>query len=138
VHSFVSGETLSTDLVRAALQLAQCNRLFRAGPGGEFGKPTAAQVTELRALIRLVDASKWQAKTCCLLNPTFGTGSQWIKADADVLLDDTLIDIKTVTDLSVTTRDWRQLIGYAALNEYFPIGGAGRRPIRHLGIYFAR
>jgi hypothetical protein len=43
------------------------------------------------------------------MNPHFG-GSQ-IGADADVLLDDTVIELKTTKDLSVSTRDWRQLIG---------------------------
>lgn len=60
-------------------------------------------------------------------------------ADADLLLDDLLIDVKTTKDFSLKPRDWHQLIGYVALNQHFPIGG-GTAPvaINHIGIYFAR
>jgi len=60
-------------------------------------------------------------------------------ADADLLLDDLLVDVKTTATLKIRTEDWRQLIAYAALNEHFPIGG-GERPmaIRRVGFYFSR
>jgi hypothetical protein len=140
VKRFVEGEPLSDDLIRVTLRLAYCDlfyRSFRYDP--LFGRASRAQVDELRALISEVDWSQWHAKRCCLLNPSFGKGSEWIGgADADVLLDDTLIDIKTTANLVLTTKDWRQILCYAALNEHFAIGGSRPRRIRRLGFYFAR
>jgi hypothetical protein len=50
-----------------------------------------------------------------------------------------LIDVKTTATLRIRTEDWRQLIGYAALNAHFPIGGgAGPVLIRRVGFYFSR
>jgi hypothetical protein len=138
---FLAGEPLSTALLRAALNLAHCDPFYRVGLIDErFGKPTAAQVQELKRLMAAVDWSQFQAKRICLLNPTFGAGSPMIGgADADLLLDDLLVEVKTTSTLKIRTEDWRQLIAYAALNEHFPIGDGKRRvPIRRLGFYFSR
>ena len=35
-----------------------------------------------------------------------------------MLLDDMLIDVKTTATLRIRTEDWRQLVGYAALNAH--------------------
>lgn len=140
VKRFVDGGPLSDDLIRVTLRLAYCDLFYRSYRYDPlFGRASRAQVNELRALISEVDWSQWRAKRCCLLNPSFGKGSEWIGgADADVLLDDTLIDIKTTANLVLTTKDWRQILCYAALNEHFPIGGSRPRRIRRLGFYFAR
>ncbi|MDB6046349.1 MAG: hypothetical protein JWM63_4900 [Gammaproteobacteria bacterium] len=49
-----------------------------------------------------------------------------------------LIDVKTTATLRIRTEDWRQLIGYAAVNVHFPIGGGERpEPIRRVGFDFS-
>ena len=139
--AFVAGEPLSTPLIRSAINLAHCDMYYRAGQIDErFGQPLRVQVEELRGLILATDWSQFRAERLCLLNPTFGNGSTMLRgADADLLLDDMLIDVKTTASLSIRVEDWRQLIGYAALNEHFPIGGGEQPvPIRRVGFYFAR
>ena len=139
--AFVAGEPLSTSLIRSAINLAHCDPYYRAGRIDErFGQPLPAQVIELGRLIEATDCSQFRAERLCLLNPTFGEGSKLIGgADADLLLDDMLIDVKTTATLKIRTEDWRQLIGYAALNEHFPIGGGEQPvPIRRVGFYFSR
>lgn len=140
VAEFMAGESLSTDLLRSTLKLAHCDPYYRSGRIGErFGRPRTIEIEELRQLAEATDWSVFESKRVCLLNPTFGQGSTMIGgADADLLLDDTLIDVKTVGDLRVTALDWRQLIGYAALNVHFPIGGGKPHPIRKVGFYFSR
>jgi hypothetical protein len=61
-----------------------------------------------------------------------------VGADADLLLDDMLIDVKTTMKPCVTGQYWRQMLGYVALNEYFPIGGGKPVAIRRIGFYFSR
>jgi hypothetical protein len=137
---FVAGKPLSLKLIRYALDLAHCDLYYRRGELAErFGEtPRKDEVTELERLMEITHPL--QAKHTCLLNPDFGRGSERVGgADADLLLDDLLVDVKTSALLDVRVEDWRQLIGYAALNEHFPIGGGRERvPIRRIGVYFAR
>jgi hypothetical protein len=98
-----------------------------------------AQVSELRRLIQAVDWKGINANRVCLLNPHFGDGSKLMGgADADALLDDRLLDVKTTRTLKIRTEDWRQLLAYAALNVHFPIGGGRKRRIRRIGFYYSR
>ncbi|MYF68524.1 MAG: hypothetical protein F4181_00425 [Proteobacteria bacterium] len=59
-----------------------------------------------------------------------------VKADADLIVDDLLIDIKTTGDRITPTlplQDFCQLMSYFALTEL-----AGTHRIRRLGVYYAR
>lgn len=138
---FLAGEPLSIALVRAAINLAHCDTYYRIGRLDQrFGNPHRAQIEELRRLIEVADLQSLTATDRCFLNPVFGEGSVMLGgADADLLIDDLLVDVKTTATLKIRTEDWRQLIGYAALNEHFPIGG-GEQPvaIRRVGFYFSR
>lgn len=138
---FMSTGRVTSSLLESALQLARCDVYYRIGRLGEnfWERPDKEEVAELRALVTAIDYQRLSATEVCLLNPRFGRGSTILGgADADLLLDDCLIDVKTTERLQVRAEDWRQLLGYAALNEHFPIGGREARPIRSLGIYFSR
>ena len=70
-----------------------------------------------------------------ILNPTFEGSPDVGGADADLILDGCLIDIKTTinpTDLREWTRSLYQLIGYALLDYEDQFG------ISEAGVYFAR
>jgi hypothetical protein len=70
------------------------------------------------------------------MNPTFGDSSKDIGgADADIIIDDTIIDIKTTKYSKFEKEYFRQLIGYYLLNvrECNKYG-----KINNLGIYFSR
>jgi len=141
LRTFLSGTRLSTCMIESAIRLAHCDLYFRIQRFDKrFGKPLKRQVKELRSLINATNLEQFTSATRCLLNPSFGEGSIIIGgADADLLIDDMLIDVKTSATLRVRVEDWRQLICYAALNKHFPIGGEKRpKAIRHIGIYFAR
>jgi hypothetical protein len=76
----------------------------------------------------------------CILNPSFGTASLMVGgADADLIIGDTLIDIKTTTSLVFIKSYFLQLIGYYVLND---IGGIDEIKdhvkIKKLGIYYSR
>jgi len=94
----------------------------------------------LRHLIAATDLTLFKASRTCLLNPEFGEGTGLVRgADADLLLDDLLIDVKTTKHYALRSVDWHQLVSYAALNLYFPIGGGTEPvPINRIGVYFAR
>lgn len=97
-------------------------------------------VEDLRKLISLVDPELFKANKVCILNPTFGEGSKLVwGADADLVVDDMLIDIKTVKRLTFSRKYLDQLIGYYTL---YKIGGIDGMPnqneIAKLGVYFSR
>lgn len=142
LERFIAGGSLSRKLIRCTLDLAHCDVLYRIGRlDARFGEtPLKDEFTELRRLIDVTDTTSLSGTETCLLNPNFGRGSIRLGgADADLLIDDVLIDVKVTINLRLRVEDWRQLIGYAALNEHFPIGG-GYEPlsIRRIGVYFAR
>ncbi len=96
--------------------------------------------SELAALYDAIPTRYFVARRECLLNPTFGSGSTLVGgADADMLLDQTLIEIKVTTARQVTAPVFQQLIAYVALAE---IGGVDRQPetqpIESIGVYSAR
>ena len=96
-------------------------------------------IKDLRNLISLVDLDLFKAKNHCYLNPTFGYGSELVGgADADLIVDDTLIDVKTTKFLSFTQEQYNQLIGYYILSKLGKINESKDIPISRIGIYFSR
>lgn len=60
-------------------------------------------------------------------------------ADADLILDDLLVDIKTTKDLSVRRTHLDQLLSYYILHTIGGVNDKPRvRPIKRVGIYFSR
>ena len=105
--------------------------------------PNPDDLADLRALIALVDESSFKATRLCLLNPTFGAASKLVGgADADLLIDDCLVDIKTTKAPRLDPRDFFQLIGYYLLHGFDGIHcgrfRGAQSEINYLGIYFSR
>ncbi|KKN53025.1 hypothetical protein LCGC14_0606550 [marine sediment metagenome] len=124
-HFLETGQ-LTDDLIKSALYLSKLEAIFRAGyivDDIEFIDDE--DVEDLRKLISLVDLEFFKANKVCILNPTFGGGSKLVGgADADLVVDDMLIDIKTVKKLTFSREYLDQLIGYYTLYK--------------IGVYFSR
>ena len=132
---------LSEASARACLLLAGLDPLYRAArPEGLFRTITDADIEELQALYRLIPWSRFTPTTQIALNPTFNEGSNAVSgADADILLDDCLIDIKTIKVQKLSMRDVRQVVSYALLANRFGVHNIdAMMPVRRLGIYFSR
>lgn len=138
---FLGSGQMSDELIESALLLAQLDPIFRAGLGHEYvGTIYDDDVQDLRNLISIVDPSIFKANELCLVNPTFGVASRMVGgADADLVVDDTIIDIKTTKNLKLQRRDFDQLIGYYVLHEIGGIGELRPKPeITKVAIYFSR
>jgi len=135
-----SGE-INDKLMKCAVLLAQLDTYFRAGIIDEdFGIVDDGDIADLQQLISLVNPDFFKVKDLCMLNPTFGEASELIGgADADLIIDNALIDIKTTTTLEFKRDHFNELIGYYTL---YKIGGIPMAPtepkIENLGIYFSR
>lgn len=71
-----------------------------------------------------------------LFNPTFGKGSIVVGgADADLIADNTLIDIKTTKSFGCKAQHYNQIIGYYLLDKYQHDGVS---KLEKLGLYFSK
>lgn len=137
---FLKTGQITDDLMKSTLLLAQLEPIVRRG--GVYlnlGVIDDRDVTDLRNLSALLDSKTFRTDAAVLLNPTFGLGSVMVGgADADLVIDDMIIDIKTVKELALTGNYFNQLMGYYTLYKIDEIDDAPQHEIRRLGIYFAR
>jgi len=140
-EDYLSSGQITDQLIESALRLAQLDPIVRAGVVDEnLGNVYKEDVDDLRQLISLVEPRLFKASRLCLLNPTFGEASQLVGgADADLMIDDAIIDIKTTKNLRLQRDHFNQLIGYFVLHEIAGVGGLIPKPvITKVGIYFSR
>lgn len=140
-EDYLSSGQITDQLIESAIRLAQLDPIFRAGFVDEnLGTVYKEDVDDLRELISHVEPQHFRASRLCLLNPEFGEATRLVGgADADLVIDDAIIDIKTTKNLKLERRSFNQLIGYFILHEIAGVGGLIPRPeITKVGIYFSR
>ncbi|WP_019011606.1 hypothetical protein [Deinococcus aquatilis] len=151
-RQYCAGEDVVFELARASTILAKLDLVYRSG----WEDPTLLQVDEAIALelLDLLAVVPWEEFVCqkiLLTNPHFGHASGAVGgADADLLLDTTLIDIKTTQKAEVSLDELRQLAGYFLLGELGGIWPSTTQlydlrdddlspcGITHVGLYYAR
>lgn len=137
---FIRTGILSTDLIRQTIRMSYIDPVFRSGFGVEYVGEDAdmEDIEDIKKQFELIDDSLFRAKEICLLNPTFGESSRLVGgADADLLIDDKLIDIKTTKKLELKLDHFCQIISYLILHR---ISGTEMREIKinQIGIYYSR
>ena len=139
---FLKNGVLNEDILKSAILLAQLDPIYRAGYVDEnMGIVDKDDIQDLRNLISLVNIEDFKVDSYCLLNPTFNEGSMLVRgADADVVIDNQMIDIKTTKKLEISREMFNQIIGYYVLGK---IGGIGKEQIdisniNEIGFYFSR
>lgn len=143
---FLKSKVFTRQLARAALFLAALDKAYRTGPEtvviSYLRAPLQYEVEDCMRLVRVVPREMIIAKQRAALNPTFGKASRLVRgADADFVIDDTLIDIKTTKYYQVAAAQLHQLIGYRMLLAACEEGGStalGAPTITHGAIYFSR
>lgn len=143
-EKFHDNGDLSETLLTSCCELAQLERVFRSKifelEPSKIGKD---EIEELRQLYSILDKDAFVANSRCLLNPKFGDASLLVGgADADLIVDDLLVDIKTTKKIEVSRDYFNQLIGYALLHHInHENHGLSRDPktsVSRVGIYFSR
>ncbi len=141
-HSdYLSSGEMTDDVIESCLLLAQLDPISRAGfIDKSLGTAYKEDVADLRKLISIVNPEVFRAQKLCLLNPAFGEGSRLVGgADADLVIDDTIIDIKTTKKLELRRQYFDQLIGYYVLHEISGVGELKPKPeITKVAVYFSR
>lgn len=138
---FLSTGKVTSKLCYHTLRLAQIDMAARSGyPLSSMPRPNRNETDEVRRLAGLVDQDSFTADRLVLLNPTFGSVSGIVGgADADLVMDANIVEIKTVRSPK-HLRDWMlQLLGYYALSRIGGFDGIdGPIPIRSVSVYSAR
>jgi hypothetical protein len=140
-EKYVSDGILTDELISSTIFLAKLDNYFRSSViDSSFYLHAQEDIDDLKAMVALIDKSKFEAKHHCFLNPTFGKGSTLVGgADADLIIDDTLIDVKVTRNLKLEREYLNQILGYYVLSL---IGGVNNnpavKPVERVGIYFAR
>jgi hypothetical protein len=143
---YLKSGVVTDKLLASTLRLACLDVALRAGAERidwrALRYPCLADCADLRALLTLVDETSFRTTCACLLNPFFGAGELVGGADADLLLDDCLIEIKTTKNPYLDVRDFWQLVGYYLLNDLGGMCCATRRAkfytVNYLAIYYSR
>lgn len=132
---------ITEELIRLCLFLAQLDPVFRRRViVPDLGRVDARDVTDLANLINLVTPNTFKVEKLCLLDPTFGAASFLVGgADVDLVIDSTIIDIKTTINSRLQREHFNQIIGYYILYRLNGIDGAPKNHfINRIAIYSSR
>ncbi len=105
-QTYLQNGVLTDELISASLRLACLDGSARGG-NERFNKDglthlDEGDITDLRQLMSVVPEQDFKAQKVCHLNPTFGFASRLVGGgDADIIIDDKIIDIKTTKNLKI-------------------------------------
>ena len=144
-QSFIQDGLLTNELISAALCLARLEGIRRSGVLNEADLVTFDErdIVDLRQLMSLVREQEFSSRRACYLNPTLGSTD----SNADLIIDDKLIEIKTIQKLVLDRRHLHQLVQYYILLSLEGIGVGRKRRINYfeevcevnqICIYFSR
>ena len=143
----ISSGKLSEGVALSLVRLSQLDSIYRAGLRFSLlANPTLCPVDGeedvAKDILNLYDHTPWEnlkSKHHCMLNPSFGEASKIVGgADADLVIDNCIIDFKTVKNTTNRFVDTlHQLAGYFALSQIGSIDG-DQVDIGSVGIYYCR
>jgi len=136
---YIKTGNLSESLFASTIALAKLDMIYRIGRlEPDIMDYQDEDILDLKNLISIANDSMFKSKKFCTLNPIFGGASLLVGgADADMIIDDTLIDIKTTKNLKFERDHFNQLIGYYILSKIGNVSGMNEK-IKKIGIYFSR
>lgn len=139
-QEYIKSGLITDDLLHSVLRLSTLEPIYRANRGFEYiGRAAEEDINDLKQLISLVNQKDWIGQHRCWLNPRFNAALLVGGADADIVLDDMLIEIKTVKTFCISRSRLNQLIGYYLLDCINGINDSGKpSSIKRFGIYFSR
>lgn len=129
--------------VEAALTFAKLDPIFRTKHVSTDDIDLCSAKSHIKSdLITLLSISEqlWEVDEYAVLNPPLGVTG--LGADADLIIDGELIDIKTTVNPKFTNNQWHQLIGYLTLldirsGDIINGGWTVEKPEK-AGIYYSR
>lgn len=142
---YVAGGDIPIERVAKCCQfLANVDLLTRIGDfNPHFDKPREEVHAELLALNAAFDPVRlFRPRKTVILNPVFIASHLTDGADGDIMVDRTIVDVKTTNDIGYSSAQLRQLAGYAVLHGMGGVdagnGTVYAEPVEEVAIYFSR
>lgn len=132
------------EMAGVALSLASLDFVYRLrfNPftwNEDFTQVDPLEIDEICGMLEHAPFATLTTSETMILNPTFGRYSHSVGgADADLVIGDTLIDIKATQDAKVTREHLRQLFGYFLLARAMRKDDPRFPEIKNLGLFFPR
>jgi len=139
--AYIETGIVTNDLIKSSIVLAKLDLYARAGIlDNTINKTDTADIEDLHRLMSIIPEERFTSQNTIYLNPIFGEGSALFGgADADLIIDDTLIDIKTTKHLEIDRAHINQLLCYYLASLIGGVNGKPpEHPIKNIGIYFSR
>ncbi len=140
---FLIDGKMNRSLIKMTIDLAKIDTFYRTGGyyfPEELGTYDIEVVDDISRIMKNIDISKLEIKKRCVLNPDFNEASKKIGgADADLIIDNKLIDIKTTKILEISREMLNQMIGYYFLGKLGKVKGIKNwSSINEVAFYFSR
>ncbi len=137
---FFADGALTDDFIEATIKFARMDTIFRAGIYDDIEKKVdTLDIADMRALYNLIPEELKKSLEPMLLDPTFGEASMKVGgADVDLIIGNTMIDIKTTKEMKLDEYLWSQIAGYLVLADEAHRNEGTLPNIENLGLYFSR
>ena len=122
------------------LRLAHLDGIVRSRHlSPEFQTVDQGDVDDLVELLSVAPATEFASGRRILLNPILGHAAPGIGgADADLVADDLLVEVKTTSKPEIKSDYLDQLLGYFILSTRAEVGAQPFPELKSIGIYFSR
>lgn len=143
-EKYIKTGKFNQETAKASIDLARLTSAYRgqARQLNYIGEYDDGDIEDCLNLYNGLDESNCLSCTDSVLNPSFEEISRLVgNADADVIIDNKLIDIKTTKNSTFKIDYWRQLVGYAVLIDLYNTLCKDDNPypeINTLGVYYSR
>ncbi|ETA69394.1 hypothetical protein MettiDRAFT_2893 [Methanolobus tindarius DSM 2278] len=143
-NEYLNGGNLSEKTIRSCLLLARIETAMNSKVYSDLDEIEPEDIEDLRNLIRAMPHDTFTFKDKCNIKPQLKATFLPKITEGDLILDDTLIDIKVTKTPTLTREIFRQLVAYFILYNYdgatkFTINrDLSNFSVNKMGVYFAR
>lgn len=137
---FMKNGVLTDSFIETTIKFARLDSLIRALVYQDVEEAVdPLDIEDMRALYNLIPSDLKSPINPTLLDPTFGEASILVGgADVDLIIGNTMIDIKTTKKMKLDQYLWSQIVGYLVLADEAIDRGENLPYIENLGLYFSR
>lgn len=139
--SFEKVKMIPDEIFIIAIKLSKLEQFYRSGKlARNFDYISDKDINDLKALIKIFDRNKLDAERYCLCGPYFASKGIHVSGfDMDLVLDNTIVDIKTTSSRPLIKSHVYQLVIYYLLSKVFGIEGYPvKQRIERIAIYYVR
>ena len=138
---YLKNGILNNDLLKSCISLAHIDFFYRLGINYDMTQVYSGDMVDLRQLAEIVERNwnLFESNEMCYLNPDFGDWSEFVGgADADLIIGDTIIDIKTTIKPALTRSHVNRMMAYYTFSKYGKIFGRHNVNVENIAVYFSR